>query len=184
MNKMAVTLDDSTFTIDLDSIDPLAGGVSVCVDGEPLRVIIPHSHTAGGASNPATSTAHSQGHAEQLDWLIINDRPYEIVFDPEMHWLYWQGRTHQVSVRDLDASVMHLASQDGRIKAPIPGQITRVMVESGQHVTRGSTVLILEAMKMENHILAPVDGSVSLLGIAVGQTVMLNQVLAEIIPER
>jgi biotin carboxyl carrier protein len=44
----------------------------------------------------------------------------------------------------------------------------------------GDTVLILEAMKMENHILAPLSGVVSTLGVSAGQSVTLNQLLVEI----
>ena len=72
------------------------------------------------------------------------------------------------------------ASGDGRVKAPIPGLISRVLVEPGATVSAGQPLVVLEAMKMENEIRAPFDGVVSALSVSVGQTVLGNQVLAEV----
>ena len=66
------------------------------------------------------------------------------------------------------------------MKAPIPGLITRVLVEPGAQVGAGQALLILEAMKMENEIRAPFDGVVSSVPVTTGQTVIRNQVLAEV----
>lgn len=65
----------------------------------------------------------------------------------------------------------------GELTAPMPGQIRAVNVSEGETVTKGQTLLILEAMKMEIRIQAPVDGVVKLLAAKVGQTVEREQVL-------
>ena len=57
------------------------------------------------------------------------------------------------------------------IKAPMPGTIVAVMVQLGESVTRGQVLCILEAMKMENEIVAPRDGTVASVSIAKGSTV-------------
>ena len=64
-------------------------------------------------------------------------------------------------------------SQNGGevIKAPMPGTILDVKVQSGQSVKAGDILFILEAMKMENEILAPVGGTVSSLSVTKGQSV-------------
>ena len=59
--------------------------------------------------------------------------------------------------------------------------ITRVLVRQGQAVEMGEPLLILEAMKMENEILAPKTGTVQSLPVGEGQTVLRDQVLAEVV---
>ncbi len=57
------------------------------------------------------------------------------------------------------------------IKAPMPGTIVAVMVQLGESVARGQVLCILEAMKMENEIVAPRDGTVTSVSIAKGSAV-------------
>ncbi len=63
------------------------------------------------------------------------------------------------------------------IKAPMPGLILDLMVKPGDEVKKGETVLILEAMKMENIIKAPGDGIVKEVKVSLKQSVEKNQVL-------
>ncbi|GAB3893078.1 acetyl-CoA carboxylase biotin carboxyl carrier protein subunit [Larkinella knui] len=65
------------------------------------------------------------------------------------------------------------------IKAPMPGLILSLSVQPGDAVRKGDTVLILEAMKMENVIKSPADGTIKSVRISRGQTVEKNQVLVE-----
>ena len=66
------------------------------------------------------------------------------------------------------------------IKAPLPGVVTKVLVAAGQAVKKGDTVLVLEAMKMENNITAESDGSVTGICVAPGDSVMEGTVLLTI----
>ncbi len=59
----------------------------------------------------------------------------------------------------------------GIIRALMPGRIVRILVAPGDSVRKGAGLLILEAMKMENEIQAPVDGVVDQLFVEPGQTV-------------
>ncbi len=59
----------------------------------------------------------------------------------------------------------------GSLNAPMPGKVIAVNVESGQRVRRGTTVMVMEAMKMEHNIIAPEDGTVRQLHYAVGDMV-------------
>ena len=65
------------------------------------------------------------------------------------------------------------------VKAPMPGTILDIKVSSGQTVKSGDILFILEAMKMENEIMAPVDGVVQVVA-AKGATVNTGDVLASI----
>lgn len=70
---------------------------------------------------------------------------------------------------------------DAAINAPMPGNINAVKVTSGQAVKKGDVLLILEAMKMENEILAPKDGKVGRIFVQKGATVETGAPLIEVL---
>lgn len=63
------------------------------------------------------------------------------------------------------------------VKAPMPGNVMKVNVKVGDTVKKGDTVVVVEAMKMENDIPAPVDGVVASVDVAQGATVETDAVL-------
>ena len=63
------------------------------------------------------------------------------------------------------------AGAGGILKALMPGRVVRLMVKTGDVVRRGQSLLILEAMKMENDIQSPVDGVVDEIFINAGDTI-------------
>lgn len=65
-----------------------------------------------------------------------------------------------------------------KISAPMPGKIIAHKVNPGQAVKKGEVILILEAMKMENEIVSPQDGTVASINVAVGQSVEAGDLLA------
>ena len=67
---------------------------------------------------------------------------------------------------------------EGAILAPMPGLLLRYAVEEGQRVKAGDPVVVLEAMKMENTLPSPVDGTVGSLPLKPGDTVAKDAVLA------
>ena len=69
---------------------------------------------------------------------------------------------------------------EGSLLAPMPAAVVSVAVESGQHVSKGDVVLVLEAMKMQHTITAPSDGVVSELDVSDGQQVEAGAVLVVI----
>lgn len=64
------------------------------------------------------------------------------------------------------------------ISAPMPGKILDVKAQPGTAVKRGQVILVLEAMKMENEIVAPQDGTVASINVAVGDMVEPGATLA------
>jgi glutaconyl-CoA/methylmalonyl-CoA decarboxylase subunit gamma len=66
-----------------------------------------------------------------------------------------------------------------KIIAPLPGNILKIAVKEGDTVKRGDLILIMEAMKMENNILAEEDGTISSMKVSEGGTVLQGDVLAE-----
>jgi biotin carboxyl carrier protein len=65
------------------------------------------------------------------------------------------------------------------INAPMPGIILSVNVKEGQEIKEGETLLILEAMKMENAISAPNDGVIKSIFIKIGKTVDKGELMIE-----
>ena len=63
------------------------------------------------------------------------------------------------------------------VSAPMPGTILKVNVSNGQAVKKGDVLMVLEAMKMENEILAAGDGTVASVNVSAGQTVESGTVL-------
>lgn len=68
------------------------------------------------------------------------------------------------------------------LKAPMPGRIVAMHVSVGEPVVSGQRVAVLEAMKMENELRAPVDGTVAAIPVQPGQSVEKNTVIIEITP--
>lgn len=65
-----------------------------------------------------------------------------------------------------------------KVEAPMPGKILKTVATVGQAVKKGEVVVVLEAMKMENEIVAPQDGTVASINVAVGDSVEAGAVLA------
>ncbi len=63
---------------------------------------------------------------------------------------------------------------------PLPGKIISVDVRAGDTVKEGDVLCMLESMKMENPILAPVGGTITRLELSVGQTVSFGELVASI----
>lgn len=163
MSRLAVSVDGRSHEV----VVTLQGAMAeVSLDGARVQVTLPASEVG----------------ARALEWIMVDDRPYEIVFDPDLRWIRTYGGLHRLEVHDLAETRPRPCGSDGRVKAPIPGQVTRLMVETGQHVEAGQALLVLEAMKMENEIATPMAGKVSALQVSPGQTVTLNQLLAEVTP--
>ena len=64
------------------------------------------------------------------------------------------------------------------VTAPMPGKILAVKANAGQAVKKGDVIMVLEAMKMENDIVAPQDGTIASINVATGDSVEAGQTLA------
>ena len=162
MNSLTVTIDNETFDVEVTPSRQVPGEFVVIVGGQPMTVYVP-----------------DYDDPELVDWMLVDNRPYELVLAPDLRSLQVSSGRYGVHVRDKETRRVHAAAGDGRVKAPIPGLITRIHVEPGQLVDAGQPILVLEAMKMENEIRAPRTGTVRQINVKPGQTVTLNELLAE-----
>lgn len=76
---------------------------------------------------------------------------------------------------------VYILSDPGLIYPFIPGTVSSFIVKKGDEVVKGDQLFILEAMKMNNIVLAPVDGVVKKINVKVGEKVSKNDVIMEIV---
>ncbi len=163
MHKLTIIVENKPHEVEVTPNRTTPGEYTVVVDGESRTVFVPDY------DNP-----------ELADWMIVDDRPYELIFSPDLRVAQIYSGRYEIQVRDKEIGTVRPATGDGRVKAPIPGLVTRVHVELGQLVEMGQPLLVLEAMKMENEIRAPIRGVVHQVAVKPGQTVTLGEVMAEI----
>ncbi len=67
-----------------------------------------------------------------------------------------------------------------KVNAPMPGKVISIKAKAGEHVTKGQTIMVLEAMKMENEIVAPQDGTIASVDVSEGASVEAGSLLASL----
>jgi 3-methylcrotonyl-CoA carboxylase alpha subunit len=98
-------------------------------------------------------------------------------------WLAAGGDTWAVDEHSLLEGTAAGAASGGPVVSPMPGTVLVVKAAAGDVVTAGAPLVVVEAMKMEHTVTAPVDGVVTELHVRAGQQVALNQPLAVVIPQ-
>ncbi len=78
------------------------------------------------------------------------------------------------------AAAPKVAAGANSVTAPLPGSVTVVNVKAGDAVKAGQTLIIMEAMKMENEVLAPADGTVTAVHVSGGQAVQQGDALLDL----
>lgn len=87
----------------------------------------------------------------------------------------------QVQTRRSDSKIKKTVSNRATpVKAPLPGNIFKLLVKEGDEVKKGDKIMIMEAMKMENSVLAEKDGRIKSIKVKEGDSVLQNDLLAEI----
>ncbi|MCO5210885.1 MAG: biotin/lipoyl-binding protein [Caldilinea sp.] len=163
MNKLTIVIEGKPYEVEVEPSRTEPGEFQVTVDGHALTIFVP-----------------DYDRPELADWMIVDDRPYEVLFSRDMRVAQIYSGRYDVLVRDQEIETVRPASGDGRVKAPIPGLVTRIHVEAGQAVEVGQPLLVLEAMKMENEIRSPLNGTVRQVTVKPGQTVTLGELMLEV----
>ena len=141
------------------------------------------------------------GERIELDQRMLADRSIHIIKDHRSHKIHlvdYDSEEKTVSLLiNNKAITVHIkdkmdlllekmgiditaSTKGGKVKSPMPGLVIEIKVEKDQAVQKGDTLLILEAMKMENVIKAPADGTISAIHITQGQAVEKNEVLIDL----
>jgi len=140
------------------------------VDGKRYEVDL--MHTADG-----TFSILENGHSHNIELVPHKDKKYTA------YTLY-----QSCEVEVIDAEARYLMNRGGNgfdsnentIFSPMPGKVVNVMVEVGDEVKEGETVIIISAMKMESEYKAPKDGIVKKVNVKDGDIIEGNQILIEL----
>ncbi|MCO6010761.1 acetyl/propionyl-CoA carboxylase subunit alpha [Actinoallomurus purpureus] len=104
--------------------------------------------------------------------------------DGDVCWLGRDGRVWSLKETEpLAARATETTASAGAVRSPMPGTVAAVKAADGDEVAAGQALVIVEAMKMEHTVTAPVDGVVSGLTVQPGAQVALDEVLAVVTPK-
>ncbi|MFD5826723.1 acetyl/propionyl/methylcrotonyl-CoA carboxylase subunit alpha [Lentzea sp. NPDC060358] len=132
---------------------------------------------AVGAGEPVRARARREG----TD-LLVGSRRYATARDGDVLWLGHDGASWAlVEAEFLVGAAGGAAAQGGPVKSPMPGTVLVVRARQGEEVTAGQALFVVEAMKMEHTVTAPVDGVLAEVNVQAGQQVALDQVLALVV---
>ena len=133
-----------------------------------------------------------------LDRVVLNDKSTHVIYQNRSYTIEVvsfdkaektaaikvNGSIYKIAVEDqFDQLLKQLgmdtlaAAKVQQIKAPMPGLVLSVLVAVGDEVKKGDSLLVLEAMKMENMIKSPTDGVINKITIKQGDKVEKNEVL-------
>jgi len=163
--RYTAKINDRTFNIDVgEGPDRLV----LAIDGKPVE-----------------ADWEWLGHDRDMS-LLLDGRSYDIKIEPDNGrlFIYYGGERFECLIEDVRlAELRRLAGEEvaaaglAEIKAPMPGLILKVFVKPGQEVNKGERLLIIEAMKMENELRAPRDGTVKAINCREQQAVEQAKVL-------
>jgi biotin carboxyl carrier protein len=168
------------------------------ISGENAGGVIPVEVTAPAPHFRVTIDGRSlAGQASSLRpgvWSLVFDdgRQIEVSLEPAADGGLRVRFGMALAAFELQDELTALASASGGrgksrkgdvVTAAIPGRVLRVSVGPGETISAGQSLLVLEAMKMENEVKAPRDGVVDAIGVAAGQAVSAGEVLVRLRPE-
>jgi biotin carboxyl carrier protein len=131
------------------------------------------------------NTGHQQYH------LLLNNQSYNIElvkadYAEKKLVVKVNGKKYTLDVKDKYDELLHnlgldniAAKKINDIKAPMPGMVLNILVSEGQEVKKGDSLLVLEAMKMENVLKSPTDGVIKKVVATKGTAVEKNQLLIQ-----
>jgi len=117
-------------------------------------------------------------------WFNYQNRSIEIAVTPNGEGYVVSVGGRHLAVEMADArSALRKGAQHGRaglveIRAPMPGKVVKVLLPEGSEVQHNQGILVMEAMKMQNEIKSPKDGTVQKLGVTEGAAVNAGDLLA------
>ena len=134
--------------------------------GEPVDVEVPAEYVAATRwTGEGRFAIDGRG-----EWLLARDG--------DITWIGHGGNAWPV--RAVSAAGGRAGLTDGELRAPMPGQVLLVPAAIGDAVSAGDPVVVLESMKMELVLAAPIAGTVTELTVAVGDRVVVDQPLARV----
>ena len=110
----------------------------------------------------------------------VNGTPYKVEVHKEITQTKTPKLVRPVIQKEGSGKIKKKLSSSYIVKAPLPGNILKIMINKGDEVKKGDNLMIMEAMKMENNILSEKDGIVKSIKINIGDSVLQGDTLIEI----
>ena len=110
----------------------------------------------------------------------VNGTPYKVEVHKEITQTKTPKLVRPVIQKEGSGKIKKKLSSSYIVKAPLPGNILKIMINKGDEVKKGDNLMIMEAMKMENNILSEKDGIVKSIKINIGDSVLQGDPLIEI----
>lgn len=161
------TLDGQSFSLDWQQISLLAKNTRETDGGRYTLLVAGVSYEVFVQRIP---DAEADKHGSRTYEIHLAQQVFTVTVEDE--------RTHMLESLSRRSANSAIA----KVQAPMPGLVVNTLVTPGETVQAGQTVVILEAMKMENDLPAPIAGTVKEVKIAQGDTVDNGQVLVTIEP--
>ena len=123
--------------------------------------------------------------------VVVDGQEFEVDIEVEgdVYRATVDGRTFEITIPDAAPAApkrkrdSSRGKKSGTISANIPGKVVTIDVSEGDVVAEGDVVLILEAMKMQNEITAPISGTIDSIQCEEGQSIEANVPLVVIKPD-
>ncbi len=166
-----------------------SGGVTFRLKSGPSRAVVRVQGTPAAATVVVDDAAPVQVSARR-DGDVLEIRHaggfhrYRQACGPDRTvWLARDGLSFPFGEQEFVLASRGEAAGAGPVTSPMPGTVLVVKVAAGDVVKAGTPLLVVEAMKMEHTVTAPIDGVVSELPVRTGQQVALDETLAVVTPQ-
>ena len=132
--------------------------------------------------NGSSYHIHIKDATDNIIQVEVNGSPYEVVMETQVKKTSKTPTLIRTEPR-LTHKVDALTSSDTMktVLSPLPGIVLEILVKEGGVVKMGDKLLVLEAMKMENMILAETSGTIAAIKVAARSTVLQGDILLEIL---
>lgn len=160
-------------------LEPLAEGGPASPAGDLHLAPIEFNVTLHGESHHVRVSGSGQ--------TIDGKKPYYIKIDDKLEEVYLEP-LQEVLASGPEAPLSTGTAKGGRPKpggpgdvtTPVPGRVVKILVTEGSRVAAGDPVLVIEAMKMENRVTAPTDGTVKAIHVKEGDSVNSDETLIQL----
>jgi len=122
---------------------------------------------------------HIKSFEDNIAELEVNGTPYSVKVLQEVKTTKTPRLIRKPVVPKPGEGMIKKTNGAQIVKAPLPGNIFKILVAVGDQVKKGDNLLIMEAMKMENNVLAEKDGVVKSIKVTKGAAVLQGDVLIE-----
>ena len=161
--KPVLKLGDTEFVV-----EPVQFGNRIRIEIDGHKIDVEHSR----------SDAHD-------GVIVVNgvEYPYAVAQDDKKMFLHLAGRSWEVDVVDEFSKVgTDVGPGSGAVTAPMPGVVLEINVAEGDEVTADQPLALIESMKMQTELRAPIAGTVSAVNVTVGESFEKSTVLVDVHP--